>query len=205
MERAFQPEFIGPRAGEETPVRVPLPLPDSCGPPSGATGAKSGWRVLLVPPSKQGGGGLAASQLDALSADLKAGAAHPADGAATQNAFLVLPSTLQPTAGCNGRSHEEYDEPGYLSICSTYWVTDPVDPDPTCAFLDALSGVGGMVHAGENAPIARRNLGVEASCMLHDTPAAGGGDAADARPGYRVVQLYPQSPKVASHARRVDL
>jgi hypothetical protein len=186
MDSVFRPDFIGPRAGEEAPVAVALPLADSA-----PTGTKSDWRVVLMPPSKQGG--LAASQLDALNAELKA---------ATQSAaFLVLPSTLRPTAGCNGRSREEYGEPGSYGICSTYSVTDPVDPDPTCAFFDALNGVGGMVHAGDNVPIARRDIGG----TLHDTPAAGGGDADDARPGYRVVQLYPQGANVASHARRVKL
>ena len=113
-------------------------------------------------------------------------------------------ATLRPSGGCNGRSRKEYDEPGSFGICSEYWVTDPVDPDLTCAFFDRLIGVGAMLHAGADEPMARRDLG--AACSLDDTPAAAGGDREE--PGYRVLHLLhkPQGDAYSgaySHARRV--
>jgi hypothetical protein len=176
MARALRPDFIGPPAGDATPVRVLLPMPAGAL-PSGFGDLKYGWRVLLLPAPQASAGGLDAS-LRALRAELADTVVSGArtDNSETSHVLLVLPTTLRPTAGCGGGG--DVDDWGNKTPA------EPDDPDPLCKFLDN-SGVRVTLHGGETVPLARTSAGG----IVYDTPAAAGGDADDPRPGYRVLSL----------------
>jgi hypothetical protein len=172
MARALLPDFVGPAAGDAAPVRVLLPMPAGAL-PSSMTGLKYGWRILLLPPPQASAGGLEASlvALRAEMADTVVSAART-DNAETTHVLLVLPTAVRPTAGCGS--------PGDVDDWGNETPAGPDDPDPLCKFLDN-SGVRVLLHGGEAA--------LQARFLAYDTPAAGGGDADDARPGYRVLSL----------------
>jgi hypothetical protein len=156
------------------------------------TGLYYGWRVLLLPPPQASAGGLEAS-LAAYGAEMMDCVVSGArtDNSETTHVLLVLPSTLRPTAGCGAGS--EVDDWGHETPA------EPDDPDPLVRALDR-SSVRVVLHGGETAPLARQSIG---DGCLYDTPYASGGDAADPRPGYRVVSLIkcvpsPALPRVGS-------
>jgi hypothetical protein len=177
MARTLRPDFIGPAANDPSPVRLLFPMPAGAH-PSSMTGLKYGWRVILLPAPQASAGGLDAS-LRALQAELEDTVVSGArtDNSETTHVLLVLPTTLRPTAGCGGGV--EVDDWGNETAA------EPEDPDPLCRCLDR-SSVRVLLHGGETVPLARNVAG---SGCLYDTPAASGGDAGDARPGYRVVSL----------------
>ena len=96
MARVFQPDFTGPKVGSTEPCRVLLPAPAGAIASSGS-GLTFGWRIVLLPKPAAVSTSVEALRREIIST---ATSGDYAKAAPTQHVVLVLPTTINPTAGC---------------------------------------------------------------------------------------------------------